>query len=495
MRKIITLFCFVSICMAFNKAFAQPSNDDPCAALNLTLGSPVIGSCQDATLTPGEVSPPNAGDCYTDWCDGSLDGTVWFTFVAPASGNITITTCSDNNMADTQIALWDVGDCLDFMTYMMLAANDDKMNCSSGGSEFASEIGFCGLTGGTTYYVQLDGYFGDISQFEITASDPGICPNYCYIQFVHSSADEMVETVDIRIDGTLVADDLSYGEATQMIMVNNILNPYITVNPSNSTDDSNPFFDFSTSLGQQVHYVVPIVGIYDIANYNIDETGAFLSFTGSEVTTAPNNPNLSQITFLNAVTDVGGLRFYFDGVDAFSGGLYYGEIRQDEYTLPTLPFEVYDLNNPSHYGRFIIPFDQYVGENITVITSGFVDPGMNNNGAELSMCVVKQDGTVDCFQDLLSVNNFDLSLGIQLAPNPAKEEVNIRINSSDNLAELEVTITEITGQKVITKQLSAMEMADKQLKLDVSTLSSGTYYVTLVGPNYSSIPEALVVNK
>ena len=482
--------------MALNIALAQPSNDDPCAAINLTLGTSVTGSCQDATVLPGEVSPPNTGfDCITDWCDGSLDGSVWFTFVAPASGNVVITSCSANNMADTQFALYDVGDCLDFMSYMLLAANDDKDNCSSGGSDYASEISYCGLNSGSTYYVQLDGYMGDYSTFEITASDAGVCPNYCYIQFVHSSPDLSVETVDIRIDGDLVADDLNFGEATEFIIVNNIMNPYITVNPSNSTDDMDAYFSFSTSLGQQVHYVVPIVGIYDVANYNIDETGAFLGFTGAEVTTTPNNPNLSQITFINAVTDVSGLRYYFDGVDAFPGGLYYSEVRQDEYTLPNLPFEVYDLANPSHYGRFNIPLDQYVGENITIITSGFIDPSMNNNGAELSMCVIRQDGTVDCFEDQLSINETELSLGIRLAPNPAKEEVKVKINSSENLANLQVTITEITGKTITTKPLSALETMDREVTLDLSSLSSGTYYVTLIGPNYASIPEALVVSK
>jgi len=496
MKKYLTLLSCLFICLSFNTVFAQPSNDDPCAAINLTLGSPYPGQLLGATVLPGEVSPPNAGDCFTDWCDGTLDGTVWFTFVAPPSGNVVITSCSDFNNADTQFALYEVGDCLSFPTFNLLAANDDKSDdCTSGGSPFASEISYCGLTLGNTYYVQVDGYMGDMSDFEITVSDVGTCPNYCYIQFVHSSPDLSVETVDVRIDGVLVADNLSYGEATGFLLVDNIMNPNITVNPSNSVDDMSAYFGVSGTLGQQVNYVVAIVGINDAGNYNIDETGAYMSLTGMEVTMMPNNPNLSQVTFINTVTDVSGLRYYFDGAEAFTGGLYYGEIRQDEYTLPDYPFEIYDINNPSHYGRFNIPFGDYVGENITIITSGFIDPGMNNNGPELSMCVVHQDGTVDCFEDQLSLNENDLSLGIQLAPNPAKEEVKVKINSKENLENLSIRITEITGQTVAVKILSALETAEKEVKLDVSGLSSGTYYISLIGDNYSSVPEALVVNK
>lgn len=491
MRNSLTLFGGFFILLFVNVANAQPSNDDPCAADNLTLGIPVMGSCSGATVLPGEVSPPGMGDCATDWCDGSLDGSVWYTFVAPASGNIVITSCTVNNMADTQFALWDVGDCLDFMTYMLIAANDDKTNCSNGGSSYASEISFCGLSAGVTYYLQVDGFFGDPSNFEIIATDPGVCPNYCHIQFVHSSPDLSIPSVDIRIDGVLVADNLNYGEATDFVLVNNILNPNITINPSTSTDDMSAYYSLTVPLDQQVYYVVPVVGIYDIPNYYVDESGAYLGFTGMEVTTAPNNPNLSQITFVNAVTDVQGLRFYFDGVDAFPGGMYYGEIRQDEYTLPiNIPFEVYDINNASHYGRFHIPFDQYTGQNITIITSGFVDPTINNNGPGLSMCVVKQDGTVDCFMDELSVGDFADGNGLMLFPNPAKDLVNVRINLNDAPENCTVQVCDVTGKVVLNKAVSSL---DQNLEISVLELQSGTYYVKIIGNNYSSIPEALVV--
>ena len=52
-----------------------------------------------------------------------MNFTTWFTFTAPASGNVRI----DGEQAgfDGQIAVYETTDCSSFSQYTMLGANDD----------------------------------------------------------------------------------------------------------------------------------------------------------------------------------------------------------------------------------------------------------------------------------------------------------------------------------------------------------------------------------
>jgi hypothetical protein len=132
-----------------------------------------------ASIQASETSPVNLpntdpeSDCTTAWCDGSLDNTLWFSFTAPESGSVLISTCFEG--IDTQVALCTVGNCNDFGTVTYLNANDDMINpCSS--NSYASEISAIGLIPGETYYIQTDGYGGELGTFQIqvTSINTGI---------------------------------------------------------------------------------------------------------------------------------------------------------------------------------------------------------------------------------------------------------------------------------------------------------------------------------
>lgn len=494
MKKTATFILTALSSLTLFSVWAQPANDNVCAAQPLTIGSTVTGNGVMATVEPFEVSPPNTGfDCYTDWCDGTLDNSVWYSFVAPASGIITLTTCNAGNNADTQLALYESSDCSDYTLFTLVAANDDMPNgCNNGMSTYASEISVCDLTPGNTYYVQVDGYMGEDYDFELSISTATTCPNIAYVQFVHSSGDQSIETFDIRVDGVLVADDLSYQEATDFILFENIANPYITINPSNSTDDSNPYTGTNVTLDQNGRYVVPIIGIFDEPSYNMNVNFPYLGFVGADVLDAPVDANNMQIAFFNNVTDIEAFRYFYDGIDAY-GPVYYGQPMVDEYSLSSLPFDLYAATNPTHYATFDIPFENYVGESIAVITSGFVTPSENSNGPGLSMCVVHTDGTVDCFEDVLSVSELAFELGVDLYPNPANEMVTIKYNLPKDYSDVSVEILSITGQNLSTELLKNSGETQQEHQLSISDLPSGTYWVRLTSENSESVPEKLVV--
>jgi hypothetical protein len=160
-----------------------PDNDNLCTAATLIVNdAPTQADNSFATTEENESSPINLpsndpeSDCLNAWCDGTLDNTLWFNFVAPASGCVFINTCFEDGIIDTQIALCTAEDCTDPSTVTYLAANDDMSGQCSGNS-YSSELTYCGLTPGSTYYVQTDGYDGELGIFYIQITSTNNIPS------------------------------------------------------------------------------------------------------------------------------------------------------------------------------------------------------------------------------------------------------------------------------------------------------------------------------
>jgi hypothetical protein len=79
-----------------------------------------------ATVAAGEINiAPPAGPCdgQMTWCNSSMTATTWYTFVAPASGNVRVD--GEFQDFDGQLAVYETSDCADFNQYNLLGANDD----------------------------------------------------------------------------------------------------------------------------------------------------------------------------------------------------------------------------------------------------------------------------------------------------------------------------------------------------------------------------------
>ena len=140
---------------AFVSTVITLQNDNVCDAVALNYGANGPFSNVGATTESGEPAPP-AISCTVQngWCGGqTIDNTIWFSFVAPASGKIAIRTLAP--LWDNQLAVYSADDCGAILAGngILLAANDDSLS-----SPFHSYIAPLCVTPGATYYVQLDGY-------------------------------------------------------------------------------------------------------------------------------------------------------------------------------------------------------------------------------------------------------------------------------------------------------------------------------------------------
>ncbi|MBN2613438.1 MAG: T9SS type A sorting domain-containing protein [Bacteroidales bacterium] len=142
------------------------SNDAVCDAILLNEGAngPFSNTCAGAE--ENEPVPPKGSDGVTGcesqdgWCDGELriDNSVWFKFIAPENGVVSIQT----EGFDNQVAVYDAASCEDILHnyYNLLKANDDF----PGRTDYAASIQeLSGLTPGKTYWLQVDGSYGGVT--------------------------------------------------------------------------------------------------------------------------------------------------------------------------------------------------------------------------------------------------------------------------------------------------------------------------------------------
>ncbi|MCR9172401.1 MAG: T9SS type A sorting domain-containing protein [bacterium] len=130
------------------------TNDSTCLAQAIPVdGVEYSFNGTGATVAAGEagVAPP-AGPCNgtMTWCNSSVTASTWFTFVAPASGNVRID--GEFQDFDGQVAVYETSDCNDFNQYNLVGANDD-FNLT--GDDYPY-LNLCGLTPGNTYYMMHD---------------------------------------------------------------------------------------------------------------------------------------------------------------------------------------------------------------------------------------------------------------------------------------------------------------------------------------------------
>jgi hypothetical protein len=152
----VTDACGIEVTRIIIVGFNERENDRVCNATAVLVNSSVAVSTEGANVSAGEVSPSTNGSCTAAenfaWCgDDGIDNTVWYSFVAPANGEVTIDMCGGANTFDTQLAVYEATDCADFSTFDLIAANDDQdatNNCS--------KLELTGLTSCKTYYVQVD---------------------------------------------------------------------------------------------------------------------------------------------------------------------------------------------------------------------------------------------------------------------------------------------------------------------------------------------------
>lgn len=213
--------------------------DDVCDADCLEIGVPQGFDNTGATVQAGEVDPGPGTSCtFGDgWCSFEpqpfLDNTVWFRFVAPASGCVDV----GANGADFQIAVYSSTDCGDFGTFVEIGGDDDN------GPGLEPLLDDLAVTPGETYWVQIDGYNG-------TQSAGVVFVNDCEAPI--AACDEAVEIFcDDSVTGSNVGEptlDLAFC-GTSLNTIGGVWFKFTGLGDNVTVSTCNPGTDYDTKIG------------------------------------------------------------------------------------------------------------------------------------------------------------------------------------------------------------------------------------------------------
>jgi uncharacterized repeat protein (TIGR03803 family) len=168
-------------------------------------------------------------------------------------------------------------------------------------------------------------------------------------------------------------------------------------------------------------------------------------FTGASTGSNPNGSLISDGIFLYGITSAGGS----DG----TGVIF--KIKPDGSGYNKL----YDFNSNGNAPPSSLVF---VGSYIY---------GMTTLGGANQMGVIfKCDTTTTTGINQLSVNNGQ----VIVYPNPAKDEINLKINQFNNLAKYTIEITNIIGESVYRQIVQS-----STCQIDVSDLNTGIYFLSI----------------
>lgn len=120
-----------------------PANDDCASAEALTLGQDANGTTAGATQSAGDQPSCDSFGFIAD---------VWYSFEAPASGEVTIVTTANAAAAvEANVELYDDCAALDANQIAGSCDDDDSADTNEGGQN----VSVTGLTAGTTYYLRV----------------------------------------------------------------------------------------------------------------------------------------------------------------------------------------------------------------------------------------------------------------------------------------------------------------------------------------------------
>lgn len=133
---------------------APLTNDSTCNAYALNVDGTVYNfnnTGATTQLNEASIEPAITGFQTTNgWGYAGMNFTTWFTFEAPASGEIRIDG-SDASFAG-KFAVYEATDCADFATFNFIGANDTDIDATSSWQSHPN-FTLCGLTAGDTYYL------------------------------------------------------------------------------------------------------------------------------------------------------------------------------------------------------------------------------------------------------------------------------------------------------------------------------------------------------
>lgn len=315
----------------------------------------------------------------------------------------------------------------------------------------------------------------------------------CRVQLVHAAADPALTQVDIYVNGTKAADNLAFRKATGFLPV--IANTPVVVGFAPAT--SNAYKDTLMTitldpLRPSRLYTIVASGVSDTAKFAKNPSGVYtgVNLTVMDGALEQSPSSKTSVRAGHFVTDAPVVSIVSSGATYASKAKYtdlspsYIEI---EPAIDTLWLTDADGNKIKGY-----VFDLRGTNRATLaLATGFLTPSANNSGAALKLILVDANGTVNASPTEVepggntSVQEEELiSRGWNVGPNPASNELIVRIPAGEHKGQLTYMLVSTSGLRVSSGLFEQLH-GSYTLNLDATSIPQGAYNLVVSAPNGS----------
>lgn len=317
------------------------------------------------------------------------------------------------------------------------------------------------------------------------------------VQVIHNSADLAAIEVDVWLNDILLIDDFAFRTATPFIDAPAGVEFTIAILPPNSSSPENPIWSQNYTLEGNGKYTLIANGLVVAENYD-----PFVPFDiyvypmSREIATSSTNTDL---LVFHGSTDAPVVDIVEVGVGAGTivDNLAYGsfdgylELPTDDYAI-----DVRDETGTVTVASYSVPLQTLglYGYSASVIASGFLNPGNNNNGASFGLFVALASGgnliPLPVFTSVDELTNRNMEINV--FPVPARDFINVNINL-ENPTTASVEIYNLLGSKVYQEELGRLNAGSQSKAINVNDLNEGIYLMRVSSPNYSLTSKIKIV--
>lgn len=220
-------------------------------------------------------------------------------------------------------------------------------------------------------------------------------PPSARIQVIHNAADAAAEQVDVWINDSKAIVNFPFRSATPFIDMPANTPLTVAIQPPGSTNASNPIWSQSFTLEPGKSYVLVANGLVNQNDYNPFKP--FDIYVKPDAKEASASGNTTDVLVFHGSTDAPTVDVVETGIGAGTiiDNMAYGQFA-GYLSLPTADYmlEVRDETGAVTVARYAAPLQTLGlgGQSLTVLASGFLNPGNNSNGPAFGLYVALASG-------------------------------------------------------------------------------------------------------
>lgn len=319
------------------------------------------------------------------------------------------------------------------------------------------------------------------------------------VQVIHNSADAAAEVVDLWLNDQMLIDNFKFRTASPFIDAPAGTDFDVTIAPADSESASEGLATFTYNLEEGETYILVANGIVVPQGYNPPRPfDIYVYDMGREMAMNPGN---TDVLVFHGSTDSPVVDVVEVGVGAGTivDNLAYADFA-GYLELPTADYQI-DIRDESgtvtvvSYSAPLASFGLQ-GQSITVVASGFLDPGANNDGAAFGLYVALPSGgeliALDPAIPTSVTETRTDEIKATIFPNPARDNMNVQFELPA-ATDVQVSIYDLTGAKVMSQQFSASQ-AGSQQRIDIANLPGGLYFVKTQAGNATYVTKLTKAN-